>query len=437
MKRREFLKYGALSVSALALGGVDLPGIFKVPGAFAAARILDLTFTEAEKHMVVSTASAPVTCYYWCFKSASLALPSVPGPAIYARPGGIINLRLTNALDEDHAFEIPGVFSSGPIAPGVTATFSFAVPNPGTYLYYDNLNAPVNRMMGLHGAFIVTRPSHVAPGHRITPYANPTPNVQQLFDDLGSDPFFPGLAWEESDPLSNPPVEGFRQYVWVLHESSAALNNLVRALGPGQNYPAADFESKFQTDSAYKPRFFTISGKSGFFAHDDERITPHHRVGEPVVVRVLNAGLQTHSMHLHANHFYVLAHNRTVKKSVKRDVQFVDTFPAHSLDTVDWLVPFQRPPDIPNIGGIGLPDPGLPTINGGSTWPPLEELDISFPVPGISGRTVRQSPLHFPMHDHTEPSQTANGGNYPMGMISGIVFIGDRTLAGGIVDFPM
>ena len=25
----------------------------------------------------------------------------------------------------------------------------------GTYLYYDDLNAPVNRVMGLHGAFIV------------------------------------------------------------------------------------------------------------------------------------------------------------------------------------------------------------------------------------------------------------------------------------------
>jgi hypothetical protein len=433
MKRRDFLKYGALSVSALALSGVELPGIFKVPGAFAAVKSLDLTFTDADKHMAISTASAPVTCYFWCFKSAALALPSVPGPIIFALPGDTINLTLTNSLDEDHAFEIPGVFFSGPIAPGATASFSFIAPAPGTYLYYDSLNAPVNRMMGLHGAFIVTRPQKPALGHRFTPYANPTPNVQQLFDDLGSPPFFPGLAWNQVDPTSIPPVTAFRQYIWLLHEASAPLNALVRSLAAGQNYPAADFVKKFQTDPGFKPKFFTISGKSGFFVHDDMRITPHHRVGEPVVVRILNAGLQTHSMHLHANHFYVIAHNRTPRQNV----QLLDTFPAHSLDTVDWLVPFQRPPDIPNTGGVGLPDPGLPTINGGTTWPPLEELDVFFAIPGTSGRTMRQSPLHFPMHDHTEPSQTANGGNYPMGMISGIVFTGDRTLPGGIVDFPM
>ena len=30
------------------------------------------------------------------------------------------------------------------------------------------------------------------------------------------------------------------------------------------------------------------------------------------------------------------------------------------------------------------------------------------------------------MHDHSEPSQVANGGNYNCGLISGIVFTGDR-----------
>ena len=39
---------------------------------------------------------------------------------------------------------------------------------------------------------------------------------------------------------------------------------------------------------------------------------------------------------------------------------------------------------------------------------------------------VRLSPICFPMHDHSEPSQVANGGNYNCGLISGIVFTGDR-----------
>jgi hypothetical protein len=39
------------------------------------------------------------------------------------------------------------------------------------------------------------------------------------------------------------------------------------------------------------------------------------------------------------------------------------------------------------------------------------------------------------MHDHSEPSQTAQGGNYNMGLISGINFIGDRNTPGAM-NFP-
>jgi hypothetical protein len=33
------------------------------------------------------------------------------------------------------------------------------------------------------------------------------------------------------------------------------------------------------------------------------------------------------------------------------------------------------------------------------------------------------------MHDHSEPSQTSQGGNYNCGLISGVYFIGDRNIA--------
>jgi hypothetical protein len=46
------------------------------------------------------------------------------------------------------------------------------------------------------------------------------------------------------------------------------------------------------------------------------------------------------------------------------------------------------------------------------------------------------------MHDHAEPSQVANGGNYNCGMISGINFTGDRKGArpgqtGQVITFDM
>jgi hypothetical protein len=48
----------------------------------------------------------------------------------------------------------------------------------------------------------------------------------------------------------------------------------------------------------------------------------------------------------------------------------------------------------------------------------------------------RLSPLCYPMHDHSEPSQTSQGGNYNTGLMSGIFFIGDRNIPGQM-NFPM
>jgi hypothetical protein len=53
----------------------------------------------------------------------------------------------------------------------------------------------------------------------------------------------------------------------------------------------------------------------------------------------------------------------------------------------------------------------------------------------------RLSPLCYPGHDHLEPSQTAQGGNYNCGLISGIYVIGDRNAKsqglGDWMNFPM
>jgi hypothetical protein len=181
----------------------------------------------------------------------------------------------------------------------------------------------------------------------------------------------------------------------------------------------------------FKANFFTINGQSGHFAHSSPYISPMNRVGEPVIIRCLNAGLHVHSLHIHANHVYVLSENRVVSQNPF----WVDTWTLHPMDTYEWAVPYQRPPDIPNTRGIGLPDPGLPTLSGGNTWPPLEELNTFIPPVGTLADpldplsvdiSVPMSPLCFPMHSHSEASQTAQGGNYNCGLIGGLNFTGDR-----------
>jgi len=452
MKRREFLKLSAAGVATLVIGRI--PG-FGVHNAFAATHTLEVTITDALKDMVTHNEVNTAQCYFWVYKMKAdgVEVPAdCPGPTILSMKGDSVSISITNALDEPHSFYVPGVlpsdppmFDSGPINPGVTVTGTFTATHSGAFLYYDNLNEPVNRVMGLHGALVV-RPTVAVGAHKLTPYDNPSSHVQSLFNSFGEDDGFPGLAWEEGDTQTlTPPC---RQYVWLAHEASPNLFAEVGNLPAGQIYNAGAFMDTFLRDPFHPerqnriPQYFTMNGQSGPFSHFSPVITPMGRMGEPVIIHILNAGLWTHSMHVHANHFYVTF----AKGGVQDNPVWVDTYHVKPMQRVDYVVPFMRPPDIPNLRGIGRPDAGRIGPSGLAAYPPAQELQLYFPERGESTATnihgavidleQRMSPLCYPMHDHSEPSQTAQGGNYNCGLISGIYIVGDRNTP-GFMDFPM
>jgi len=172
--------------------------------------------------------------------------------------------------------------------------------------------------------------------------------VQQLYNDFGSTTHFPGLAWHEGDASTLTPP--YRQYVWLTHQVSPKLFAEVGSLSAGVLYNPQLFQQKFLRSafdmtrvSSYNPEFFTINGQSGFFAHSSPQITLVGRVGEPVVVHILNAGLWTHSMHLHANHFFVTSVNGVPSDNPL----WVDVYGIHPMDRVDYTIPFMRPPSVP------------------------------------------------------------------------------------------
>lgn len=449
IKRRDFLKYGLSGAAALVVG-TKMPWLMKNE-AYAAVHTQTLNFhiTDAVKDMVTHNAINSAQCYFWIFKEDTFPA-ECPGPNIFTTQGDVVRIVITNDLDEPHSFFIPGMFDSGPIAPGAKVTKFFTATKSGSFLYHDNLNAPVNRSMGLHGAFIVM-PRAAAAGHKFTPYDNPTPMIQKLFDDLGTAAHWPGLPWEQGDPATD--TLPFRQYVWVTHEASPVLFAEVgnAAPGTGSRIPANfiqainhdPYADTFNTGIFNrKPQFFMINGQSGHFSHNNPFICPNLRVGEPCVIRVLGAGVNTHSMHIHANHVYVLS----LDNQMSNDLWWVDTMTNSPLRGFDWLVPYMRPPDVPNVRGIGLPDAPLVTLAGGTTWPPNEELNTFIPPIGTLADplnplspdiSVQLSPICYPMHSHTEASQTSQGGSYNLGLISGINFTGDRNTPGGVTTFPL
>jgi hypothetical protein len=198
MKRRDFVKYAGGGLAALVVGSV-LPAWVSNNSLLAVKQVQELSFTitDAVKDMITHNENNSAQCYFWLYKEANFPA-EIPGPHIFTTVGSIIKVTITNELDEPHAFFIEGMVNSGPIPPGATKKIQFVASKAGTFLYYDNLNAPVNRIMGLHGALVVM-PNEAVPGHKFTPYATPTPAVQQLFDDFGTTTHFPKIGSKTGD----------------------------------------------------------------------------------------------------------------------------------------------------------------------------------------------------------------------------------------------
>jgi hypothetical protein len=460
VKRRDFIKYGACGLTTMALGSMGLSHIFRKT-AQAATLTFNLSMEAALVEMVDTR-----RVFFWLFQLQGVPAPSIPGPVLFAVAGDSVTINVTNNLAEVHEFRIIAAgpnrthLNTGPIQPAQTVALNFIAPEGGTYMYLDPRNAPVNRVLGLHGAFIVL-PVGGVPGNAVTPYTTPTQKVQRLFNDLGG-PLFPGQPWVPVRPQGTPIPEPlqkalaeriltpaelarleaiepflFRTRIWVLNTVDPVFNAIAQAGGnaePGGGIDPAVFRA------TYLPRYFMMNGKTGAFS-SLERTAPDTVlaafIGEPHVVRILNAGMSTFSPHLHANHFYVLAVNNVVMESVthpdtmttgvlEKDIPFPRLqqnilSPTNRLfldggSRVDWLVPYFRPPDIPG-------NPKTPLAN-------LIPQELAIVL-----QNVPLSPLEYPMHSHTELDQTAAGGNYPQGLITHFIFLGE--LINGVeVPFP-
>jgi FtsP/CotA-like multicopper oxidase with cupredoxin domain len=308
------LRRGAAGATAVAAGGL----LYAQSRAEAQHIDVRLFVTDG-----VLRLPSGASVYHWGF-GATADTTSMPGKVIRAVEGDTLTVSITNTLDEPHSFAIGGVVDSGPIRPGATATVSFEAPRAGTYAYRDALNAPVNRVLGLHGALVVM-PAGAA-----------------------EVPFVRGPRF-------------VRQFVWVFNCLDTRWCEQARLGRP------------IDPDS-FEPRVFLINGRFGDFSSQARDTSPHGRVGEPALVRMINAGLTVKSIHFHGNHVRVLARNGAPPVvPMNKDTVFVDRG-----EVVDVLLPFNAPPD---------------------AFPP-----------------VRTST--YPVHDHEELTQTLEGGLYPNGMLT-------------------
>jgi FtsP/CotA-like multicopper oxidase with cupredoxin domain len=409
MNRRKFIYYGLTGSALLSGGALNLSWLRLLPRAVAAPINISLAIEEVMIPMFNN--NPPI--YMWAFKSQMPNVPTytaidlasdplnppppVPGPVLTVYEGDKVYLSVTNNhAGVNHGFAIakrplpklnpavltePEILIEGPtISPMSRADFSFDAPAAGTYLYFDPLNNPINRIMGLHGAMVVL------PTDGSTPYSTPTSAIQHLFRDLSeAEGFFtpdgvPGEKWDMLNPMRN--------FIWLFNDIDDVHVNI-----PLQNGVKL---SPNQVKDTFLPRYFTINGRTGFpCAHATENALRGH-IGEPTLIRCLNAGLASHSPHIHGNHVYELINqlHTDLQLRLAENVLELDTWELQPLVIKDILHAYRKPPDI-------------------FPWPPDP---AQFGVEG----------MHFPMHCHIEMSQTAAGGNYPQGAITDWVLLGSH-----------
>lgn len=303
-------------------------------------------------------------------------VPSVPGPALVVPAGdSSLTINLRNALGgpgaEPVSIVIPGQAAAmAPVkftddqgrqrvrsftaeaAVGATRSYTWNNLRPGTYLYHSGTHPQVQVQMGLYGA--MTHDAASGQAYAGVPYDGQTT-----------------LLFSEVDP--------------ALH---AAVAN--GDYGPGQAVTST---------IDYRPRYFLINGES----HDAASLTM--TVGSPgqtILLRLINAGLQTRAPVLHGLDMSLVAEDGRPYPYARR--QYSAFLPA--LKTVDAIISpaaaashafYDRRLATVNPGASGsvaggmlafLTVAGSPVdtpVAAGDAYSVAEDGSLTVPAPGVLG----------------------------------------------------
>ena len=344
----------ASSSSASALSSLQPEGLVCAAGSTAdfhhppTLGYLNPSFVLTAQDGYVTTPDGN-SIYMWGYSNGSGAYQD-PGPVLCVNEGDAVTITLRNTLPVATSIQFPGmtgVLANGapsqplpasaslatPAGPDTGSTpnssdatketkvtYSFVADHPGTFLYESGTNPQFQVQMGMAGA-IVVRPKLGNPCFTGTPAAGtvctPSPHV---YDDAGATP---GMA---TDPKSCAIPAGGLACFSTFNPDTEYLH-LLSELDP-MLHAAAESGTYAYDMNAYRPRYFTINGRSfpdtvspnfashlpsqpyGALAHIQPRNTQRLLAGgsvnpdynpDPALVRYLNAGPVDYPFHPHSN----------------------------------------------------------------------------------------------------------------------------------------
>jgi len=286
---------------ALAIAGVIILAGFQVTAVAASTRpVKEFLISVAETEHELYPEGPKIRA--WAFNG------QVPGPILRVTEGDLVRVHFTNNHTSNHTLhfhgqnvpnEMDGV-AYGPlrhleVTPGTTRTYEFVAGPAGTHMYHCHVNSPLHIDMGMVGVLIVE------PGDK-----RGEPRVDKetvlLLDD-----------WYVNDQGG--------------HEAMA--------------HPAMISQANY----------FTVNGKA-FPGAEPLKLVQ----GETVRIRMINAGYQVHSMHLHG-HAFVVTHRdgRRVRVPQEQDTLLIGPGERYDLvvkatDPGLWLFHCHVVPHVTNDG---------------------------------------------------------------------------------------
>jgi FtsP/CotA-like multicopper oxidase with cupredoxin domain len=425
MERREFLKYGVAGIASAGVGLSPLGAMAQSAcqtcstGGGTAAATFDLKIEDVKVRLIDGRDANMLG--FGLAGGTGTSSSRMPGPVLRVREGTSVRITIRNDRQEWHGFEITGIpGTKTEIAPGCSCSVTFTAPAAGTYIYHDGYgNSPLYRILGLHGVLVVEPMNGLTAAGSRTPYsidkltALQRQSISALFDALGMTDRFLGDAAGKWVPAPSNQEYSNQEKIWVLSQIDPKFNALINPGKPILSNPALTSN----VVGNFVPRYFTINGRSGYDLEDASDVVVKNYIGEPTLLRVVNAGLAHHANHIHGNHILELARvegpdlypdSPTYGRVTVRDnILESDVWRMWPLQRCDVLLPFEIPPDIPW---------NIPVSN------PNQEMNQFKRM--VKGQTQEPFPLRYVMHCHCEMSQTAAGGNYPQGMVTHFEILG-------------
>jgi FtsP/CotA-like multicopper oxidase with cupredoxin domain len=242
----------------------------------------------------------------------------IPGPTIRVREGDRIRIVLTNETEDKHTLHVHGqkkpvsmdgvpFLGQKPLEKGESYSYEFTVENPGTSFYHCHVDSAHHVDMGMYGAFIV-------------------------------------------EPVKEDEIKHDREYIMILDEWPTAHAHVHPGMategheehGVVTEHPGAPPRHEDEGEKpkmrdwypeTYQPQTpvydgFTINGRAFPYTEPIDV-----REGEKVRIRFVNAGYQSHFMHVHA-HKFIVTHRDGAPVSEKVRLDTVEIGPGQRVDII-------------------------------------------------------------------------------------------------------